>query len=126
MLFKMIMDAASDEERPIARSFLKHMLGGFAIGTAVGAVLLFGLILSLGNLDIEIPLLFLLAMILQLGTAGGFLGTVIFMSRITNRDKDEDDNDDDDDEPGGGTPAPVTQAVKPSPPRPASTKPSLA
>ncbi len=126
MLFKMILDAASDEERPIARGFLKHMLGGFAIGTAAGALLLFGLIVSLGNLDIEIPLLFMLAMILQLGTAGGFLGTVIFMSRVTKRDEDEDE-DDDDDTPGGGTAAPVTPIVKTKPAKPAhARKPGLA
>lgn len=126
MLFKMIMDAASDEERPIARGFLKHIIGGFAIGTAAGGVLLFALIQSLGKLDIEIPMLFLLAMILQLGTAGGFLGTVIFMSRVTERNKDDDEEDDDDDTPGGGTAAPVTPARKPSPSRPIMPKPRTA
>ena len=41
MLFKMILDNSGDEERPIVRGFLKHLIAGFAAGLMVGAVGLF-------------------------------------------------------------------------------------
>lgn len=105
MLFKMILDGASEEERPIARGFLRHIIAGFAIGLACGG-LLFGLMfLMLGKLDLHVPLLFVAAVVVQFGPIGGLIGAGIHVTRITDRGKDDDK---DDDEPRGGTKAPVT------------------
>jgi len=104
MLFKMILDSASEEERPIARGFLRHIIAGFAIGLACGG-LLFGLMfLMLGKLDLHVPLLFVAAVVVQFGPIGGLIGAGIHVTRITDRGKDGED----DDEPRGGTKAPVT------------------
>ena len=111
MLFKMILDGASDEERPIARGFLKHIVAGFAIGLACGGVLFGLMFLMLGKLDLHVPVLFIAAVVVQFGPIGGLIGAGIHVTRITDRGKDEDE---DDDESGGGTKAPaVTKAAAP-------------
>ncbi|MCA8901744.1 MAG: hypothetical protein KDA53_10880 [Hyphomonas sp.] len=107
MLFKMILDAASDDERPIARGFLKHLIAGFGIGLLVGAVLILLMLFLLGNLDLHVPVVFIAAMLLQFGPIGGLVGVGIYVTRVTDRSKP---GDDDDDEPRGGTKAPVTSA----------------
>jgi hypothetical protein len=110
MLFKMILDSASEEERPIARGFLRHIIAGFAIGLVCGG-LLFGLMfLMLGKLDLHVPLLFVAAVVVQFGPIGGLIGAGIHVTRITDRGKDDSE---DDDEPRGGTKAPVTSVQAP-------------
>lgn len=107
MLFKMILDGASEEERPIARGFLRHIVAGFAIGLLCGG-LLFGLMfLMLGKLDLHVPPLFIAAIVVQFGPIGGLIGAGIHVTRITDRGKDEDE---DDDEPRGGTKEPVVKS----------------
>lgn len=106
MLFKMILDGASEEERPIARSFLRHIIAGFAIGLACGGILFGLMFLMLGKLDLHVPLLFIAAVVVQFGPIGGLIGAGIHVTRITDR---SDGSEDDDDEPHGGTKAPVTE-----------------
>lgn len=107
MLFKMILDGASEEERPIARGFLKHIVAGFAIGLACGGILFSLMFLMLGKLELHVPLLFIAAVLLQFGPIGGLIGAGIHVTRIADREKDDDDEDD---EPGRGNRAPVTLA----------------
>ena len=56
MVFKMIMDASSEEEKPVVRGFLKHLVLGFAGGVAVGSIMLAILLLSLQGMDLDMPL----------------------------------------------------------------------
>ena len=111
MLFKMILDGASEEERPIARGFLRHIVAGFTIGLICGGALFGAMFLMLGNLDLNMPILFIAAMLLQFGPIGGLIGAGIHVTRITDRSSDQDE---DDDEPRGGTKAPVTKAIQDS------------
>ncbi|MBY9067111.1 hypothetical protein K1X12_09390 [Hyphomonas sp. WL0036] len=129
MLFKMILDGARDEERPIARGFLKYLVAGFACGLALGCVLVGGIFLMLAGLRIEVPFLFVAAMLLQFGPIGGLIGAGLYLSRITDRTVDdapeahEKSGEDDDDRPGGGTKAPITPAVSAAPKRPPRSSP---
>lgn len=119
MLFRMILDGARDEERPIARGFLKHIVLGFAAGLAIGCIILVSLFLIFGKLNLNVPLVFIAAMMLQFGPIGGLVGAGIYLSRITDRSEgkaEASEEDDEDDRPGGGTKAPVTPA------RPASVR----
>ena len=61
MLFKMILDGASEEERPIARGFLRHIIAGFTVGLICGGALFGAMFLTLGNLDLDMPVLFIAA-----------------------------------------------------------------
>lgn len=120
MLFKMILDGAKEEERPIARGFLKHVVAGFAGGLAFGGVVLAGLLLAFSKMDLHVPAIFLAAAMLQFGPIGGLIGVGIHLSRITDRSApDAADKDEDDDAPRGGTKAPVTR------PRPVKVRSSL-
>ncbi|WP_340692672.1 hypothetical protein [Hyphomonas sp.] len=110
MLFKMILDSSGDEERPIVRGFLKHLIAGFAGGLLIGAVGLFLVLVTLGNLKLDIPVVFIAAMMLQFGPIGGFVGVGIYLSRITDRTRDDDDESDEG--PGGGTKVRVETPVK--------------
>lgn len=85
MLFKMILDAAGEEERPLVRGFLRHLLAGFAGGLAFGALGLVVILALLGRFEISIPWVFFLAMMLQMGTIGGLVGVGVYMSRKTDR-----------------------------------------
>ncbi|MEQ3649389.1 hypothetical protein [Hyphomonas sp.] len=98
MIFKMMMEASSEDEKPVVRGFLKHLILGFAGGVAVGSVLLGGMLLSLQNMDLDMPLLWILAMMLQCGPVGGLIGVGVYLSKVTTRDSDKDD----DDQPGPG------------------------
>lgn len=125
MLFKMILDGAKAEERSIARGFLKHIVAGFASGLALGSVLVAGIFLMFGHLELNVPFVFVAAMLLQFGPIGGLIGAGVYLSRITDRSRDDGsasgkNDDDDEDRPGGGTKAPVTQA-KPTLPAPRSS-----
>ncbi len=100
MLFKMILDGSGDTERPIVRGFLKHLIAGFAGGLLLGAVGLFLVLVALGNLKLDIPVVFIAAMMLQFGPIGGLVGVGIYLSRITERSRDDDDEDEGS---GGGT-----------------------
>lgn len=102
MIFKMMMEASSEDEKPVVRGFLKHLILGFAGGVAVGSVLLGGMLLSLQNMDLDMPLLWIFAMMLQCGPVGGLIGVGVYLSKVTTRDSDKDD----DDEPGPGGNAP--------------------
>lgn len=129
MLFKMILDGASEEERPIARGFLRHIVAGFAIGLLFGGVLFGIMFLMLGKLELHVPVLFIAAVVVQFGPIGGLIGAGIHVTRITDRGKDEDE--DDDEQPRGGTKEPavsVPQAASAARRRPpkASPAPSLA
>ncbi|MEQ9435927.1 hypothetical protein [Hyphomonas sp.] len=100
MLFKMILDGSGEDERPIVRGLLKHLIIGFGCGLMVGAVGLFLVLQALGNMRLDMPIIFVAAMMLQFGPVGGLVGVGIYLSRITDRSRsDEDDNDDG---PGGG------------------------
>ena len=110
MLFKMILDSSGDEERPIVRGFLKHLIAGFAGGLMVGAVGLFLVLVAFGNMKLDIPVVFIAAMMLQFGPIGGLVGVGIYLSRITERSHDDDDEDDG---PGGGTKVKVEAPVRP-------------
>lgn len=110
MLFKMILDSSGDEERPIVRGFLKHLIAGFGCGLLFGAVGLFILLLALGNLNLDVPILFIAAMMLQFGPIGGLVGVGVYLSRITDRSRDDDE--DNDDGPSGGRKVRVEAPVK--------------
>ena len=100
MLFKMSLDGSGEEERPIVRGLLKHLIIGFGCGLLVGAVGLFLVLQALGNMRLDMPIIFVAAMMLQFGPVGGLVGVGIYLSRITDRSRgDEDDNDEG---PGGG------------------------
>ena len=120
MLFKMILEGARDDERQIARGFLKHIVAGFACGLALGSVLVAGIFLMFSHLDLNVPFVFVAAMLLQFGPIGGLVGAGIHLSRITDRSRAGDTDDDEDDRPGGGLKMPATQGVPapaPVPPR---------
>ncbi len=68
------------------------------------------LFLTLGNLDMNIPILFILAMLLQFGPIGGLIGAGVHVTRIADRGEKASE---DDDEPRGGTRAPVTKVAAP-------------
>lgn len=124
MLFKMILEGAREEERGIARGFLKHIVAGFAGGLVLGGVLVAGIFLMLGHLDLNVPLVFVAAMLLQFGPIGGLIGAGVYLSRITDRSREEEiQEDEDDDAPGGGTRAPATGARPARPPRPPRSSP---
>jgi len=110
MLFKMILDNASDDERHIAQGFLRHIVAGFTIGLIFGGAMFGALFLTLGNLDMNIPILFILAMLLQFGPIGGLIGAGVHVTRIADRGEKACD---DDDEPRGGTRAPVAKVAAP-------------
>lgn len=105
MIFKMIMDASSEEEKPVVRGFLKHLILGFAVGVAVGSALFILLLMSLQGMDLDMPLLWIFAMMLQCGPVGGLVGIGIYLSKVTERDSDKDD--DDDSGPGGNAAEPI-------------------
>lgn len=122
MLFKMILEGARDEERQIARGFLKHIVAGFACGLALGSVLVAGIFLMFSHLQLNVPFVFVAAMLLQFGPIGGLVGAGLHLSRITDRSRDgeTDDGDDENDRPGGGLKASAPQlasAPAPLPPR---------
>jgi hypothetical protein len=100
MLFKMILDNSGEEEKPIVRGFLKHLIIGFGVGLLVGAVGLFFVLLTLSNMKLDMPIIFIAAMMLQFGPIGGLVGIGIYLSRIADRSRDDDD--DNDEGPGGG------------------------
>jgi hypothetical protein len=102
MIFKMMMDASGEDEKPVVRGFLKYLILGFAGGVSVGSVLLAGMLLSLKNMDLDMPLLWIFAMMLQCGPVGGLVGVGIYLSKVTQRDSDGDD--DDRSGPGGNAP----------------------
>lgn len=99
MIIKMMLDAAVPEEKPLVRSFVKHLLGGFGTGVAVGAFGLALVLFLIGHKEMGIPPLFYLAMMLQMGAMGGLVGAGVFMSRITDRSGDNEDKPLEDDQP---------------------------
>ena len=126
MLFKMILDGAKAEERSIARGFLKHIVAGFACGLTLGTALVAGIFLIFSHLELNVPFVFVAAMLLQFGPIGGLIGAGVYLSRITDRSQEKAEasqgDDDDEDRPGGGTKAPVTPAkAAPSPRAPRSS-----
>ncbi|MEZ5998368.1 MAG: hypothetical protein R3B98_06710 [Hyphomonas sp.] len=110
MLFKMILDGASEDERHIARGFLKHIVAGFAAGLLLAGIMIALMFLIMGKLDLHVPMIFIAAMLLQFGPIGGLIGAGIHVTRIADRSKPGAE-DDDDDKPGGGTRAPVTHGT---------------
>jgi len=102
MIFKMLLDSAIPEERPMVRSFVKHLLGGFGTGVAIGAFGLTLVLFLIGHKEMGIPPLFYLAMMLQMGAMGGLVGAGIFMSRVTDRSGGQDDKPLEDDTPMAG------------------------
>jgi len=111
MLFKMILDSSGDEERPIVRGFLRYLIAGFAGGLMIGAVGLILVLVAFGNMKLDIPVVFIAAMMLQFGPIGGLVGVGIYLSRITDRTRDDDE--DNDDGPGGGTKVRVEAPARP-------------
>lgn len=102
MIIKMMLDAAVPEEKPLVRSFVKHLIGGFGSGVAVGAFGLALVLFLIGHKEMGIPPLFYLAMMLQMGAMGGLVGAGIFMSRITDRSVQPQTGKVDDDTPMAG------------------------
>ena len=92
MLFKMILDAARDDERAIARGFLRHIVVGIGAGFALGSVVLVALFLIFAKLDLHVPVIFMAAAIVQFGPIGGLIGAGIHLSRITDRSAPEEKN----------------------------------
>jgi hypothetical protein len=113
MLFKMILEGAKDEERAIARGFLKHIVAGIAAGLAFGGLVLVCLFIIFAKLELQVPPIFLVAALLQFGPIGGLIGAAIHLSRISERASPTSD-DEEDDGPGGGTKSPVVFAPDPS------------
>jgi hypothetical protein len=110
MVFKMILEGARENERSIARGFLKHIVLGFAVGLAFGSVVLIGLFILFSNLDLNVPLIFLGAALLQFGPIGGLVGAGVHLSRIADHTAPEDNGDDEDDDgPGSFIRATVKQ-----------------
>lgn len=126
MIFKMMMEASSEDEKPVVRGFLKHLILGFAGGVAVGSILLGGMLLSLQNMDLDMPLLWIFAMMLQCGPVGGLIGVGVYLSKVTTRDSDKDD--DDEAGPGGNAPeeAKPEQIMRPKARPVGALKPSKA
>ena len=127
MIFKMMMEASGDDEKPVVRGFLKHLILGFAGGVAVGSVMLAIMLLSLQKMDLDMPLLWIFAMMLQCGPVGGLIGVGIYMSKVTQRDSHKDD--DDESGPGGNAPEeakPDQLAVRPNIKASGTVKPSRA
>ena len=124
MLFKMILDGSGEEERPIVRGLLKHLIIGFGCGLLVGAVGLFLVLQALGNMRLDMPIIFVAAMMLQFGPIGGLIGVGIYLSRITERSC-EDDDDENDEGPGGGRKVRVEAPARPRA-APARLKPASA
>jgi hypothetical protein len=111
MLFRMILDGSGEAERPIVRGLLKHLIIGFGCGLLVGAVGLFLVLQALGNMRLDMPIIFVAAMMLQFGPVGGLVGVGVYLSRITDRSRgDEDDNDEG---PRGGRKVDVETPVSP-------------
>ncbi|WP_213271496.1 hypothetical protein [Hyphomonas sp.] len=124
MLFKMILEGAREEERGIARGFLKHIVAGFAGGLALGGGLVAGIFLMLGDLQLNVPIVFVAAMLLQFGPIGGLVGAGVYLSRITDRSREEGAPEDEDgDKPGGGSKAPATETKAARAPRPPRSSP---
>jgi len=109
MLFKMILDGAKDEERSIARGFLKHIVAGTAAGLAFGNLVLVCLFVIFARLELQVPLIFMVAALLQFGPIGGLIGAAIHLSRIAERTAPAGD-DEDDHGSGGGTKSAVAHA----------------
>ena len=127
MIFKMMMEASGDDEKPVVRGFLKHLILGFAGGVAVGSVMLAIMLLSLQKMDLDMPLLWIFAMMLQCGPVGGLIGVGIYMSKVTQRDSNKDD--DDESGPGGNAPEeakPDQLVVRPNIKASGTVKPSRA
>ena len=118
MLFKMLLDASSEEERPIIRGLLKHILIGFSAGFLFGALMLALMIMSFRNLDLGMPVLWIGAMMLQTAPIGGLIGAGVYLSRITERDSDDENQ-------SGGTKAPETEQVTATLAQPARRKSGL-
>ena len=68
-------------------------------------------LVTLGNLKLDIPVVFIAAMMLQFGPIGGLVGVGIYLSRITDRSRDDDDENDEG--PGGGTKVRVEAPARP-------------
>ena len=92
MIFKMMMKNAVPEEKSIVRSFITHISFGWLTAFLIGSIAYLGILLTLGS-KIDIPPLFALAMLMQAGVAGGFLGSMIFMTRISNSDDSDEEED---------------------------------
>ena len=108
MLFKMLLETKCPEERAMVRGFIRHGVAGFAAGFCVGSFMYVMILMALAGSSIEIPILFAIAMLIQAGALGAFVGLGGYMSRVTDRDSDDDDDNDDDGD-SGGTRAPVTR-----------------
>jgi len=101
MLFRMMLNSAKDEERPIVRGFLKHIVSGLAAGLAFGSLVLAVLFVIFAKLDLQVPLIFIAAALLQFGPIGGLIGAGVYLSRIAERAAPTV-HDEDDQGPGGG------------------------
>lgn len=92
MVFRMIMNSASDEERPLVRGFLRYLLAGFGIGVFFGLVGYGLIMLMLAGQSIDIPILFIIAMLIQAGALGGLVGVGLYMSTVTDRSAESSSN----------------------------------
>ncbi|MEM9668738.1 MAG: hypothetical protein AAF950_07410 [Pseudomonadota bacterium] len=86
MPFKMILDNAEESERPLVRSFLKHIIIGFGSGFLLGAVSYFLILIRLRDQSIEIPAIYGIAACFPLAALGGLISTGIFMSSVIDRE----------------------------------------
>ena len=86
------------EDIKISRGFWRYVIIGYAIGMAIGATIFVFVLLAMQKMELQIPIIFVVAALAQIGTGGGLVGAGIYVSKTIDRD----DDDDDDDEPGGG------------------------
>lgn len=106
------------EKRMRAR-FFRHIVAGYGVGVAFGAVIYLAILaFGISGTD-RIPLLYAFATLYQTGMVGGLVGVGLFM-RSVGRERDDDD---DRGGPGGGNRQEDTQLIiRPAPPRPRATR----
>jgi hypothetical protein len=107
------------KERRTLRRFLKHIVMGYIVGTAIGIIGYGVILLVIGPDKVSVPWLYTVLVLYQAGMMGGFVGAGVFMSRFK--------NEDDDDDKRGGTKAPVTVSEPETParrPKPARPRPA--
>ena len=88
------------EDKKISRGFWRYVLIGYAIGMAIGAVIFVILLFTMSKMELQIPIIFIIAALAQIGTGGGLVGAGIYISRITDRGDDDSGDDDSGDDSG--------------------------
>ncbi|MEO0983847.1 MAG: hypothetical protein AAFX03_14480 [Pseudomonadota bacterium] len=77
--------ADGSDERALKRGFWRHLLAGYAVGVAIAAIGVAIILFSLRGQDMNISWIYILAAFVNLGTIGGFVGVMVFVTRETDR-----------------------------------------